>query len=194
MNYLPSKIIVSELLEGRRKRASEIFQEKGRQLGISMIFTDPSQLREIIEKETNGRGVDDVIVALGIAKIQEESFSYLARGGVTDFFGGTSFKDRMIQIDTHRIHYDGITAVGSSGSDPSDVAEVLEMVAKGLINPGNYVIKCGGLDAAISLIQAFRHQEIDGKGVIYPHTKSPLLNSDDWNLEKERNYLEEKLT
>jgi len=193
MSHRPSKIIVSELLEMRRERAREIFQDKTARSGITMIFTDPSQLQEAVNRETDGKGVDDAIVALGIAKIQEDSFRYLARGGVTCFFGGTPYKDRMIQLDTHRIHYDGVTAVGSSGSDPSDVARTLEMVAEGLIDPGNYVVKCGGLDAATSLIHTVKRQEIDGKGVIYPHVRCPLFDIEGWNLDKERGFLEEKL-
>jgi len=193
MSYHPNKIIVSELLKRRLERANKIFQGKAKHLGISLICTDPDHLEEVIDKETDGRGVDDVIVALGIAKVQEKSFDYLAPGGVTVLFGGTPFHDRMIQVDTHRIHYDGVTVVGSSGSDPSDVARVLDMMSKGLIDPGNYVVKCGGLDAAVSLIRAVRNREIDGKGVIYPHARRSLFDVEGWNLEKEKEFLEEAL-
>ncbi len=193
MSHRPSKIIVSELLEKRLKKAEETFQEKAEELGISLICTHPDHLEEVITEETGGRGVDDVIVALGIAKIQEKSFDYLAPGGVTNFFGGTQFKERMIQVDTHRIHYDGVSVVGSSGSDPSDVARVLDMMTDGLIDPGNYVVKCGGLDAAASLIQVLRRSEIDGKGVIYPHSRHPLFNVEEWSPKKEKRYLEDAL-
>jgi len=193
MSYDPSKIIVSEVLEQRLSKAREIFEEKAKRLGIRLICTDPDHLEEIMAKETDRRGVDDVIVALGIAKVQEKSFDYLAPGGVTNFFGGTSYKERMIQLDTHRIHYDGVSVVGSSGSDPSDVAEVLDMMAKGLIDPGNYLVKCGGLDAAPSLIGAVRRHEIDGKGVIYPHAEYPLFDVEKWSLRKEKDFLEKAL-
>jgi len=192
MSYRPRKVIVSEVLDKRRERAKRIFQERATCLGIGMIFTGADKLQKVIEEETKGRGVDDVIVALGIPRVQEESLRYLTRGGVSNFFGGTPYKERMIQVDTHRIHYDGVTAVGSSGSDPSDIARALEMIAEGLIDPGNYVVKCGGLDAALSLIRAVRNREIDGKGVIYPHTRSPLFDVEGWNLEKERKYLKKK--
>jgi len=162
-------------------------------LGISLICTDSDHLEEVIVRETGGRGVDDVIVALGIAKVQEKSFNYLAHGGVTDFFGGTPFNDRMIQVDTHRIHYDSVSVVGSSGSDPSDVARVLDMMAEGLIDPGNYLVKCGGLDAAVSLIRAVRNREIDGKGAIYPHTRHLLFDIEGWNLKNEKSFLEDTL-
>jgi len=193
MSYHPSKIIVSEVLERRRERIKRVLLDKAKKMGISLICTDPDHLEEVIAEETDGRGVDDVIVALGIAKVQEKSLDYLARGGVANFFGGTPFHDRMIQVDTHRIHYDSVSIVGSSGGDPSDIALVLDMMAKGLIDPGNHVVKCGGLDAAISLIHAVRKREIDGKGVIYPHARSSLFDISKWNLEKERKFLEEAL-
>jgi len=193
MSYRPSKIIVSEILEARLERASEIFSQKAGQRSISLICTDPDHLEEVIAEETNGRGVDDVIVALGIAQVQEKSFDYLARGGITNFFGGTPYREKMIQLNTHRIHYDGVSVVGSSGSDPSDVARVLDMMAEGLIDPGNYLVKCGGLDSALSLIRAVRRHEIDGKGVIYPQAEHPLFDVEKWDLEKERNFLYESL-
>jgi threonine dehydrogenase-like Zn-dependent dehydrogenase len=193
MSYHPSKIIVSEIMDRRREKVGKVFQKKAESLGIELIVTEPKELRRTVENETDGRGVDDVIVALGVAKIQEESIEYLAKEGVVIFFGGTPFKDRIIQLNTHRVHYDGIMITGSSGSDPSDVAKALEMISNGNINPGNYIVKCGGLDAAISLIQAVKKQEIDGKGVIYPHVRAPLFDVSGWNLEKERAFLKDKL-
>ena len=193
MSYKPREIIISELIERRRERARRLFQEKANKLGIRLVITDPENLERVINKETDGKGVDDVIVALGIAKIQEESLKYLAPGGVANFFGGTKFDERFIKVDTHRIHYDGITAVGSSGSDPSDIAKVLDMIAEGLIDPGNYIVKCGGMGSALSLIQAVRRKEIDGKGVIYPHAESDLFDAERWSLQKEVEFLESHL-
>lgn len=193
MSYHPSKIIVSELLESRRNRVKSLFEERAKQLGVSLICPNPEQLDEVIAKETDGRGVDDVIVALGIAKVQEKSFSYLAPGGVTDFFGGAPYNERMIQLDTHRIHYDSVSVVGSSGSDPSDVARVLDMMAAGLIDAGNYVVMCGGIDAAASLIRTVRRHETEGKGVIYPHAEQQLFDVEKWSPQKEKDFLEKHL-
>ena len=193
MTFKPSKIIVSELLERRRVKVREIFQNKAEKLGIKLVVTEPEKLRETVNEETGNRGVDDVIVALGIAKVQEEALEYLTKGGVGIFFGGTPSKDKMIQLDTHKVHYDGIMITGSSGSDPSDVARAVTLIANGSVDPGNYVVKCGGLDAAIPLMRAVRRQEIDGKGVIYPHTKAPLFDVSGWNIEKERIFLDNNL-
>jgi len=99
----------------------------------------------------------------------------------------------MIKVDTHRIHYDGITAVGSSGSDPSDVATAVRMIAEGKIDPGNFVVKCGGMDTVLSLIDAVRNRKINGKGIIYPHARALLTDVKDWNLKMERAFLEKYL-
>jgi len=52
-------------------------------------------------------------------------------------------------------------------------------------------VKCGGLDSASSLVQAVRRHEIDGKGVIYPQAEHSLFDVEKWDLEKERNLLDE---
>jgi len=193
MAYHPRTIIVSGHHLRRINRIEKSLKKRSRNLNINLICIPSDRLDETLRKETDGAGADDVIVAAGNPQAHEEALRYSARGGVVHFFGGISFKKRIISLDTHRIHYDGISIVGSSGSDPSDAARALEMIAEGSIDPGNYVVKCGGLDAAVSLIRAVRNREIDGKGVIYPHTRSTLFDVEEWNLEKEKRFLEEKL-
>ncbi len=190
MSYHPELIVVSEPLVNRLGRARYLFEDKAGKLGIALICTSPEKLKQIVATQTKGMGFDDIIVAVGNARVQEKSFEYLAKGGVTNLFGGTRADESSIQVDTRRIHYDGISVVGSSGSDSSDVAQVLEMMAAGAIDPGNYIVKCGGLDSAVALIQALRERKIDGKGVIYPHTRAPLTDIQGWNGEKEREFLE----
>jgi len=193
MTYHPRMIIVSGHHQRRIERIRRVLSAKAEKLGIKLICILSDELEEILRREAGGRGVDDVIVAAGNIEAHEEAFNYIAPRGVINFFGGIPYKDRMLWVDTHRIHYDSVSVVGSSGSDPSDILRVLEMMAEGLIDPGNHIVKCGGLDAAITLIRAVRRREIDGKGVIYPHARSPLFDVEDWSLEKEKEFLEKAL-
>lgn len=186
MTYQPQTVIVSEPNEARRETARRFFANRAREAGIDLVLTTPDELEHVIEDVTSGRGVDDCIVALGIRQIQEKSFDYLGRGGVTNLFGGVKADDCMIQVDARRVHYDSISMVGSSGSDPSDIAEALAMVSAGQIQPGNYVAAVGGLDAARDLIEAVRAQEMEGKGVIYPHLHRDLQRVDAWSAEQEQ--------
>jgi len=193
MAHHPRAIIVSGHHTRRIDRIEKALHAKGRRLGIRLVCTLSESLDEVLLKETDGQGADDVIVAAGNTQAYQEGIVSLARKGVVHLFGGVPFRERMIPLDTHRVHYDGISITGSSGSGPSDLAKALEMIGQGLVDPGNYVQKCGGLDAAVSLIQAVRGREIDGKGIIYPHARSPLFDVEWWGSEKERGFLTERL-
>ncbi len=189
MTHKPSTIIVSEPNDKRRGRADEFFTARAEKAGMNLVLTVPDELEDVIADVTDGGGVDDCIVALGINPVQQKSFDYLGKGGVTNLFGGVKADERMIQVDARRIHYDSISAVGSSGSDPSDIREALSMIADGQIRPGNYVAAVGGLDAARDLIEAVRAQKFEGKGVIYPSLRKPLEELDGWSADQERELL-----
>ncbi|MBS7614880.1 zinc-binding dehydrogenase [Candidatus Bathyarchaeota archaeon] len=193
MTHHPKNIIVSGHHQERIKLINKALEKRAKNQSINLICILSEQLEETIAKITDGNGVDDVIVAVGDPNAHEDAIRYVAPRGVVHFFGGIPFKNRIIKIDTHKIHYDEISVVGSSGSDPSNIVTTLEMMGKGLIDPGNYVAKCGGLDAAIPLIHASRQREILGKGIIYPHARCPLFDVKGWNPKKEGEFLEKYL-
>jgi len=193
LSYRPAKIIISEPLAVRLEKLRCDVDAKARRSNVTMVYTQPDKLEAVLSAVSGGRGADDVIVALGSAKLQEQSLSWLAHGGVANLFGGAKVGEHMISVDARRIHYDSITAVGSSGGDPSDVARALTLLADGTIEAGNYIAARGGLDAAKDLIQAVREQRLEGKGVIYPHARAPLASVDGWSGEREKRFLEEHL-
>lgn len=189
MTCRPANIIVSEPNDARRQTVAEFFTDRTAEAGIKLVLTVPDELEKTIAEVTDGAGVDDCIVALGINPVQQKSFDYLGKGGVTNLFGGVKADERFIQVDARRIHYDSISAVGSSGSDPSDIREALEMIGEGQIRPGKYVAAIGGLDAARDLIEAVRAQQFEGKGVIYPALRRPLEEVGGWSADRERELL-----
>ncbi|MBN1350047.1 zinc-binding dehydrogenase [candidate division KSB1 bacterium] len=194
MTYKPQTIILSEPLEMRRRQAKQIIHPKAANRNIEFILTTPDELPRVLQNVTKGRGVDDCISSLGIAKVQEESLNYLAKGGVANFFGGTKVGESVITVDTRRIHYDSITMVGSSGGDPSDVHAVMKLIEKREISPELYVKRVGGLNAALELVKSIRAQDFFGKGLIYPHIRHDLSPVDAWSYEKENEFLEAHLS
>jgi threonine dehydrogenase-like Zn-dependent dehydrogenase len=193
MAHHPKTIIVSGHHQKRVGLIHRALSSRANKQGINLICILSEQIDKTLAKTTGEVGADDVIVAVGDPSAHEAALGYLAPKGVVHFFGGIHSNDRMVKIDTHRIHYDGISIVGSSGSEPSHVAATLRMMSESLIDPGNYVVKCGGLDAAIPLIHAVRQRQINGKGVIYPHTRSQLFDVKGWSLNKEKAFLKEHL-
>lgn len=189
MRYRPAAVIISEPIEARRKRAVADLAGKARRLGIRLWDTDPGRLPEAVARESGGRGADDVIVAAGLPRLMEQALDLLAAGGVANFFGGARAGEHMIAVDARRIHYQSISAVGSSGGDPSDIAQALALLADGTVEPGSYIAAVGGLDAVLDLVQAVREQRLDGKGVIYPQARAPLAEVDGWSAAQEREFL-----
>jgi L-iditol 2-dehydrogenase len=193
MSHRPRAIIISEPLEERRTQARSVIAGKAERRGIDLVLTAPGELLQVVSRITEGRGVDDCISALGIARIQEESLKSLAKGGVAVFFGGAKTGESLITVDTRRIHYDSISMVGSSGGDPSDVRAVMGLLESGEISPERYVRRVGGLDAALDLVKAVRAQEFFGKGIIYPHVRQPLRPVESWSAVREAEFLEKNL-
>ncbi len=193
MSRRPKVIIVSGHHQGRLESVRQALGGRAKEQGIELFCVLSEQIGEALAKATGGAGADDVIVAVGDPSAHEAALGYLAPRGVVHFFGGIPSNSKMVRINSHRIHYDGVSIVGSSGSEPPHVAATLRMISDSLINPGNYVEKCGGIDAAVQLIHAVRRRQINGKGVIYPHARSSLFDVEGWNLDKEKVFLEKHL-
>ena len=121
--------------------------------------------------------------------MQEYALGLLAKGGVANFFGGTKTGAGKITVDTRRIHYDSISMVGSSGSDISHVARVLDLIAENKINAGSYISAVGGMNAVLDLLTEVRHQRFEGKGIVYPHQSGRLCIVAKWGKEEEAKFL-----
>ncbi len=193
MTHRPRAIVISEPLEERRQQAEAMIAAKAKDRSVKFVLTKPSELAGVLNRISQGRGADDCIAALGIARIQQESLKYLAKGGVAVFFGGARAGESEITVDTRRIHYDSISMVGSSGGDPSDVHAVMSLLESREISPEVYVRRVGGLDAALDLIKSVRAQAFFGKGLIYPHIRHRLFPVEFWSGAKEAEFLDKNL-
>ena len=189
LSYRPRAIIVSDPIESRVRKLQGKVEDKARRNGTKLVLTDPDHLEQVLAAESGGRGADDIIVAVGVRQVQEQAMSLLAPGGVANLFGGLRKGEHVISVDSRRIHYDSVTAVGSSGGDPSDVAKALSLLADGAVEAGSYIGAVGGLDAAMALIEAVRAQRPDGKGVIYPQVRRGLQIVAGWDAAREMDFL-----
>ena len=189
LRYRPRVVIVSDPLAARIAKIRDGIAEKAKRLGVKLVLTDPDHFEAVLSEESEGHGADDIIVALGIRQVQQRAFELLAKGGVVNLFGGLKLGDHMLSLDSRRIHYDSIMAVGSSGGDPSDVVESLSLLADGTVDAGNYIAAVGGLDASKRLIEMVRAQGLEGKGVIYPHARGQLQTVERWDAAAEQGYL-----
>jgi L-iditol 2-dehydrogenase len=115
------KVIVSEVLEHRRKQALKFGAD------IALNPSDPN-FKKILLNETKSRGPDVVIIASPSAKAQEDSIEITARGGRINFFGGLPKGEDSISLKSNIIHYKSITINGTTGSNLLQYWKALELI------------------------------------------------------------------
>ncbi len=115
-----SKVIVSEPNEFRRSKAKI--------LGADVIIDPAKQnLKELLMKETNGLGVDVIILAIGVPAIVDSTIELCKKGGTVCLFAGFSGTGEC-EIKANTIHYNEIKVCGSTAYKRSDYLAAAEMV------------------------------------------------------------------
>lgn len=120
------KILLSEVNEHRLKQ--------GEAFGIDVLI-DPTQedLTDRVEQETEGIGVDVVVVAAPAAQPQEQAISLVRKQGTVCLFASLPVGKNMLQLDSRAIHYGELRVVGTSDSTPRHVEKAIELIASGAV-------------------------------------------------------------
>lgn len=194
LRYRPKHLIVCDKIQQRLDRAKNTIGAKARKAGVNLVTIQSDQLKDTVQKLTGGAGADDIVLAVGINPVQQSALELLGKGGVANLFGGLPKGQHILQLDALRVHYDEIKLVGSSGGAPSDLAATLDAIAKGDIDPGNYVYGIGALKHAPQVLQMIQENKVEGKVILYPHAQIDELQTvDHWDAKKEEKFLAENL-
>lgn len=121
-----SKVIVSEPNVGRRIKAEALGAD---------LTVDPSSenLADIVLNETDGLGVDVIMVAIGVPAIINSTIKLCKKGGTVCLFAGFSGSGECT-IEANIIHYNEINVCGSTAYKRSDYLAAAEMVKTKKIN------------------------------------------------------------
>ena len=194
LRFRPSVLVVTARGRTRLDLTEKMLTSKAQSLGIKLICVTSDKLAETVKQHSNGKGADDIILAVGVNEVQQNALELLARGGVANLFGGLPRGKHTLKLDALAVHYDEIKVVGSSGGEPSDMAATLKAIADNDIDVGNYVAAVGSLDNAIEVLKMIKEGKIDGKAILYPHIKQKELEKVDyWDKEREIEFLNENL-
>jgi threonine dehydrogenase-like Zn-dependent dehydrogenase len=175
----PATVVVTDIDEARLARAKSIFTpEQAKKDGIELIYTtssDRGELREI----SGGKGFDDVFVYAPVAQVVELADGILAFNGCLNFFAGPTDKSFSAKFNFYDVHYARKHVVGTSGSTPEDMKDIVRLIGEKRINPAVMVTHIGGIDAAIDT--TLRLPKIPGgKKLIYTHIELPLTAIDEF--------------
>ncbi len=151
-------------------------QARGRELvGVSPA-AEPGRLEHAIERLTNGRGCDDVVVVAPSAEAMAQAANYLALDGMLALFAGVPVGTK-ISLPLDRVALHGAQFTGTSGSSMADEMRVLDKVRAGALSPARSVIAIGGMKAMAAGIQAVIDHAFPGKIIIYPQFADlPLIS------------------
>ena len=121
-----SKVLVSEPDASKRERAL--------QLGAARVI-DPTaeDLAKAVMEETDGFGVDRLVMAIGVNALVNDAFKVTKKGGTVCLFAGFP-KGKMSEIDPSIIHYNELTVTGSTAYKRMDYLQAADMVRSGRID------------------------------------------------------------
>lgn len=120
------KVFISELDAGKREIAKK--------LGADRVI-DPSKedLEAIVREETNGEGVDRIVMAIGVNALVNSTMKLAKKGGTVCLFAGFP-KGKMSEFDPSIIHYNELRVTGSTAYKREDYLQAADMVRTGKID------------------------------------------------------------
>lgn len=121
-----ARVIAVDLLPERIEKAKAL----GAEWGVNSKETD---LAEFVKDVTDGWGADAAVIAVGSARLVEQTLPMLAPGGRLNIFAGIYPRDEL-RIDPNLIHYGEYILTGSADSTPENMFRALELIETGLVN------------------------------------------------------------
>jgi L-iditol 2-dehydrogenase len=185
----PRTVVVVDRHDRRLDVVRARFGDRARELGVSLVTVNPvgTDLRALILDLGDGAMADDVIVAAGNSGAVESAQQVVARYGVLDLFGGLASDDAIVALDGRAVHYGEFSVTGSSGGGPHDLAAAVDLMASGRIDPARHISHVGDLEHTADFLALIRDRLNDGKAVVYPNHRLPVIRAvDSWTGEDER--------
>ena len=188
----PSRLVVTDIDKARLKRASRLYTaEEAKKNGIELVYVDASAVEDPVGallNITGGEGYDDVFVFAPVKSVIEQGDKILRKDGCLNFFGGPVDPAFTAGVNFYNVHYNLTHIMGTTGGNTDDMAEALEMMADGRINPSSMITHIGGLDSVIETIMNL--PEIPGgKKLIYNNISMELTALDELREKADQNPL-----
>ncbi len=121
-----TKTILSGQLNERLKLAEELGAD------VTVNETEEKPVEKVME-ETDNRGADAVIVAVGSVAAAEEGLKMVRKGGIINFFGGFPGQSEL-KLDPNLIHYSEVTITGTFGFSHITFANALQLIGTRKVN------------------------------------------------------------
>ncbi len=187
----PGLLVVTDIDEARLKRAAEVISvEKAAERGVELHYVNTGKLENPVEhlmSYAHGKGYDDVFVFAPVREVIEQGDGILGRDGCLNFFAGPTDPNFKALFNFYNVHYGSTHIVGTSGGNTDDLAESLDMMAKGLIDPSTMITHIGGLNSVVETTLNLPNIP-GGKKLIYTNIEMDLTAIEDFRKMGENDY------
>jgi len=119
------------------------------------------------KKDSLAPGFDYVVILAPVAALVAEAVEAAAKGGVINVFAGIP-ADKTAAIDLDAYVEKELYFIGTSGSEISDMRQVLAKLTAGELDTNLSVAAVAGLEGAIDGIRAVEKNLLPGKVLVYP--------------------------
>ncbi len=172
-----SQVVVTDLDQNRLDYAEKMCPpEQAAKKGTEVVYLNTKDLEDPVKTllELSDGGFDDVYVMVPVPALFTMAEKICREDGCINFFAGPPVHDLQGSLNLYRVHYDGIHVVGTAGSIPLDMSDVLRLMETNKINPGALVSHILGLNAASDTIFAMEKPS-GAKKVCYNELDLPLI-------------------
>lgn len=171
------QIVVTDLNEDRLAFARKMCtEEEAARRGCRLTYLNTSGMEDPTDLllEISEGGFDDVFVMVPVPALFTLAEKICREDGCVNFFAGPAIHDMPGSLNLYRVHYHGIHVVGTAGSIPQDMIDVIHLIEDQKINPGALVSHILGLNAVIDTLMAMEHPS-GAKKVCYTGLDIPLI-------------------
>lgn len=165
-----SQVVVTDINQERLDYAEKMCQTD--KADIDLQFVNTSDADYLIE--ISDGGFDDVFVMVPVPELFSMAEKICREDGCVNFFAGPPIHDMPGSLNLYRVHYDGIHVVGTAGSIPEDMTDVLQLIEENKINAGALVSHILGMKAVPDTLYAMEKPN-GAKKVCYNELDIPLI-------------------
>lgn len=172
-----SQVVVTDLNQDRLDYAARMCPvETAAKKGVQLHYVNTAGMEDPVQAllDLSEGGFDDVFVMVPVSALFSMAEKICREDGCINFFAGPPVHDLPGSLNLYRVHYDGIHVVGTAGSIPEDMTDVLALMEQNKINPGALVSHILGMGAVADTLYAMEKPS-GAKKVCYNELDIPLV-------------------
>ena len=143
------------ILSGQLAERLRLAKELGAQVTVNETEEEPVKK---IMNETDNRGADAVVVAVGSVEAAEEGLKMVRKGGIVNFFGGFPGQSEL-RLDPNLIHYSEVTITGTFGFSHVTFAHALQLIRARMVNVDKLITHKFGLSQVVTAIDVLAERK-----------------------------------